>query len=154
MEEEIKQFPEVTNIFEPIDLTIFTEEVKVEFQNLCSNINEIEKEEKALVISKNLFHKFFSIFSLKDLSENNISENIYYLERCPQQIKEYQIIFLFPSKIEYINIILKQIKKIRMIFPKNNKIIQKIRTKLYQKLIIISTFLKLIILPFFVIKFF
>ena len=111
MEEEIKQFPEVTNIFEPIDLTIFTEEVKVEFQNLCSNINEIEKEEKALVISKNLFHKFFSIFSLKDLSENNISENIYYLERCPQQIKEYQIIFLFPSKIEYINIILRQIKK-------------------------------------------
>ena len=111
MEEEIKQFPEVTNIFEPIDLTIFTDEIKVDFKNLCSNINKVEKEKKALVISKNLFHKFFSIFSLKYLAENNFSENIYYLEKCPQSIKEHHLIFIFQSKIEYINIISKQIKK-------------------------------------------
>ena len=113
MEEEITQFPEVTNIFEPIDFTIFNEEIKIDFQNLCSDItkNEKEKEKKALVISKSLFYKFFSIFTLKDLAKNRFSESIYYLERCPQSIKEYQIVFIVPPKIESINMVMKQIQK-------------------------------------------
>jgi len=111
MEEELTKFPEVTNIFEPIDFTIFNEEIKADFQNLCQNIAKNDKEKKALVISKSLFHKFFSIFTLKDLSQNRFSESIYYLERCPQTIKEYQIVFILPSKIESINLVMKQIEK-------------------------------------------
>ena len=111
MEEELTKFPEVTNIFEPIDFTIFNEEIKADFQNLCQNISKNDKEKKALVISKSLFHKFFSIFTLKDLSQNRFSESIYYLERCPQTIKEYQIVFILPSKIESINLVMKQIEK-------------------------------------------
>ena len=111
MEEDLTKFPEVTNIFEPIDFTIFNEEIKADFQNLCQNISKNDKEKKALVISKSLFHKFFSIFTLKDLSQNRFSESIYYLERCPQTIKEYQIVFILPSKIESINMVMKQIEK-------------------------------------------
>ena len=111
MEEELSKFPEVTNIFDPIDFNIFNEEIKADFQELCSNISKNEQDKMAFVISKNLFQKFFSIFNLKDLKENKFSESIYYLESCPQQIKEYQIVFIIPSKIEYMNIVMKQIEK-------------------------------------------
>ena len=111
MEEEIAKFPEVTNIFDPIDFTLFNEEIKIDFNNLCSSITKNDKEKKAFVISRNLFQKFFSVFTMKDLKDNKFTESFYYLENCPQKIKEYQIVFIFPSKIEYINIIMKQMEK-------------------------------------------
>ena len=111
MEEEIAKFPEVTNIFDPIDFTLFNEEIKIDFNNLCSSITKNDKEKKAFVISRSLFQKFFSVFTMKDLKDNKFTESFYYLENCPQKIKEYQIVFIFPSKIEYINIIMKQMEK-------------------------------------------
>ena len=111
MEEQISKFPEVTNVFDPIDFTIFKEEIKEDFQNTCSDIFKNDKEKKALVISKNLLQKFSSIFTMKDLTQLRFSEQLYFLELCPQPIKEYQIIFIIPSKIECINIVMKQIEK-------------------------------------------
>ena len=110
MEEEISKFKEVSNEFDPIDFTIFKDEIKEEFKNLCSEIFKADKEKKALVISKQLLPKFSSLFGVKDLAKLHFSENFYYLESCPQQIKEYQIVFLIPSKIECINLIFKQIE--------------------------------------------
>ena len=37
-EEEISKFYDLTNPFDPIDFMIFKEEIKDEFQNLCSKI--------------------------------------------------------------------------------------------------------------------
>ena len=111
MEEQISKFPEVTNMFEPIDLTIFKEELKEDFQNTCTDIFKNDKEKKALVISKSLIQKFSSLFTIKDLKELRFSEHIYFLELCPQVIKEYQIVFIIPSKIECFNIVMKQIEK-------------------------------------------
>ena len=65
MEEEIKKFEAVTNPFDPIDLTIFKDEVKDDFQNILSKISQKDKEKKALVISKYLFPRFFSIFTFQ-----------------------------------------------------------------------------------------
>ena len=111
MEEEIIKFPEVTNDFNPIDFTIFKDEIKEDFQNLCSEIFKNDKEKKALVISKHLLQKFSSLFTIKELSKLYFSDTLYYLEQCPQTIKEYQIVFIIPSKIECVNLILKQIEK-------------------------------------------
>ena len=58
MEEEIIKFPEVTNDFNPIDFTIFKDEIKEDFQNLCSELFKNDKEKKALVISKHLLQNF------------------------------------------------------------------------------------------------
>ena len=110
MEEEISKFPEIRNVFDPIDFTIFKDEIKEDFKNLCSEIFKEDKEKKALVISKQLLQKFSSLFNIKDLSKLHFSETLYYLEQCPQPIKEYQIVFLIPSKIESINLIFKQIE--------------------------------------------
>ena len=109
--EEIKNFPKVGNEFDPVDFTIFKDEIKEDFQNLCSDIFKDDKEKRALVISKYLLQKFSSIFTMKDLAKNRFSDKIYYLELCPQQIKEYQIVFVIPSKIECINLVAKQIEK-------------------------------------------
>ena len=110
MEEEISKFQEVTNEFDPIDFTIFKDEIKEEFKNLCSEIFKEDKEKKALVISKQLLPKFSSLFNIKDLAKLHFSENFYFLESCPQKIKEYQIVFLIPSKINCVNLIFKQIE--------------------------------------------
>ena len=110
MEEEISKFQEVTNEFDPIDFTIFKDEIKEEFKNLCSEIFKEDKEKKALVISKQLLPKFSSLFNIKDLAKLHFSENFYFLESCPQKIKEYQIVFLIPSKIDCVNLIFKQIE--------------------------------------------
>ena len=110
MEEEILKFKEVTNEFDPIDFTIFKDETKEEFKNLCSEIFKEDKEKKALVISKQLLPKFSSLFNIKDLAKLHFSENFYFLESCPQKIKEYQIVFIIPSKIESVNLISKQIE--------------------------------------------
>ena len=48
---------------------------------------------------------------MHDLINLGFSKNIYYLENCPQNIKEFQLIFLIPSKIECIEYFLKQFKK-------------------------------------------
>ena len=111
MEEEIKKFEAVKNPFDPIDFTIFKEEVKDDFNNIISKISQKDKEKKALVISKYLFPRFFSIFTFQELLKKNFAESIYFLERCPQNIKEYQIVFLIPSKIECVELVSKQIEK-------------------------------------------
>ena len=111
MEEEIKKFEAVTNPFDPIDLTIFKDEVKDDFQNILSKISQKDKEKKALVISKYLFPRFFSIFTFQEILKKNFSDSLYFLERCPQNIKEYQIVFIIPSKIECLDLVVKQIEK-------------------------------------------
>ena len=138
MEEEIIKFPEVTNDFNPIDFTIFKDEIKEDFQNLCSEIFKNDKEKKALVISKHLLQKFSSLFTIKELSKLYFSDTLYYLEQCPQTIKEYQIVFIILSKIECVNLILKQIEKDQEEINEKQKNFWKIKIKSYQNRIIFS----------------
>ena len=111
-EEEILKYPEVpTNIFDPIDFTIFKDEIQDNFQTLSANTCPEEKDKKALVISKYLSPKFSYIFKMQDLIKCGFSSTIYYLENCPQSIKENQLVFVIPSRIECIDIVVKQILK-------------------------------------------
>ena len=109
MEEEIKQFYEVTNPFEPIDFMIFKDEIKDEFNSIYSKIFQNNIDKKALVISKLLFNRFFYIFPFQEIEKKNFV--IYYFENCPQLIKEFQILFVIPSKIECIDIVLRQMER-------------------------------------------
>jgi len=109
MEEEIKQFYEFTNPFDPIDFMIFKDEIKDEFNTIYSKIFQNNKDKKALVISKLLFNRFFYIFPFQELEKKGFV--IYYFENCPQLIKEFQILFVIPSKTECIDIVLKQMLK-------------------------------------------
>ena len=111
-EEEILQTPEEPkNMFEPIDFMIFKDEIQDDFQTIVSKTAPDEKTPKALVLSKYLSPKFTYIFKMQDLLKLGFSNNIYYLENCPQTINEFQIVFLIPSKIECVDIVLKQFKK-------------------------------------------
>ena len=111
-EEEISKIPdEPKNMFEPIDFMIFKDEIQDDFETIVSKTAPDEKTPKALIISKYLFPKFTYIFRMEDLLKLGFSKNIYYLENCPQTINEFQIVFLIPSKIECIDIVLKQFKK-------------------------------------------
>ena len=109
MEEEIKQFYELTNPFDPIDFMIFKDEIKDEFNTIYSKIFQNNKDKKALVISKLLFNRFFYIFPFQELEKKGFL--IYYFENCPQLIKEFQILFVIPPKTECIDIVLKQMLK-------------------------------------------
>lgn len=109
MEEEITQFYDLTNPFDPIDFMIFKEEIKDEFQNLYSKILENKKDKKALVISKNLFPKFFYIFTYQEIAKKNFQ--IYYFESCPQEIKEFHVLFIIPPEIKCIDLIASQMDK-------------------------------------------
>ena len=109
MEEEITQFYDLTNPFDPIDFMIFKEEIRDEFQNLYSKILENKKDKKALVISKNLFQKFFYIFSYQEIAKKNFQ--IYYFESCPQEIKEFHVLFIIPPEIKCIDLIASQMDK-------------------------------------------
>ena len=109
MEEEITQFYDLTNPFDPIDFMIFKEEIRDEFQNLYSKILENKKDKKALVISKNLFQKFFYIFSYQEIVKKNFQ--IYYFESCPQEIKEFHVLFIIPPEIKCIDLIASQMDK-------------------------------------------
>ena len=109
MEEEITQFYDLSNPFDPIDFMIFKEEIKDEFQNLYSKILENKKDKKALVISKNLFPKFFYIFTYQEIAKKNFQ--IYYFESCPQEIKEFHVLFIIPPEIKCIDLIASQMDK-------------------------------------------
>ena len=108
-EEEISKFYDLTNPFDPIDFMIFKEEIKDEFQNLYSKILGNKKEKKALVISKNLFQKFFYIFTYQEIAKKNFQ--IYYFESCPQEIKEFHVLFIIPPEIKCIDLIASQMDK-------------------------------------------
>ena len=111
-ESEISKIPEEPkNIFDPIDFTIFKDEIKEDFQTIASKTAPDEKSPKALIISKYLFPKFNYIFKMPEIVKLGFSTNIYYLEDCPQNIKEYQLVFVIPSKIECVEIVMKQFKK-------------------------------------------
>lgn len=110
-DDEISKVPEEPkNIFEPIDFMIFKDEIKDDFQTICSKTAPEEKNKKALVLSKYLAPKFTYIFKMADLQKEGISK-IYYLENLPQIIEEYILIFLIPSKIECIELVMKQFQK-------------------------------------------
>ena len=111
-DEEISKTPdEPKNIFEPIDFTIFRDEVQDDFQAICSKTAPGEKSKKALILSKYLSPKFSYIFKMSELLNLGFSKNIYYLENCPQTIQEFQLVFLIPSKIECIPFIMEQFKR-------------------------------------------
>ena len=108
---EISKIPEEPkNIFDPIDFTIFKDEIKEDFQTIASKTAPDEKSPKALIISKYLFPKFNYIFKLSEIVKLGFSKRIYYLENCPQKIEEYQLVFIIPSKIECVEIVMKQFK--------------------------------------------
>ena len=108
---EISKIPEEPkNIFDPIDFTIFKDEIKEDFQTIASKTAPDEKSPKALIISKYLFPKFNYIFKLSEIAKLGFSKRIYYLENCPQKIEEYQLVFIIPSKIECVEIVMKQFK--------------------------------------------
>ena len=111
-DEEISKTPdEPKNIFEPIDFTIFRDEVQDDFHAICSKTAPGEKSKKALILSKYLSPKFSYIFKMSELLNLGFSKNIYYLENCPQTIQEFQLVFLIPSKIECIPFIMEQFKR-------------------------------------------
>lgn len=110
--EEIMKIPdEPKNIFEPIDFMIFKDEIKEDFQSIVSKTAPDEKSPKALILSKYLAPKFSYIFKMQELIDLGFSKNIYYLENCPQTIKEFHLVFLIPSKIECIEYFMKQFRK-------------------------------------------
>lgn len=109
--EEITKVPEEPkNIFDPIDFMIFKDEIKEDFQSIVSRTAPDEKSPKALILSKYLQPKFSYIFKMQELINLGFSKNVYYLENCPQQINEFQYVFLIPSKIECIEYFMKQYK--------------------------------------------
>ena len=111
-DEEISKTPdEPKNIFEPIDFTIFRDEIQDDFHAICSKTAPGEKSKKALILSKYLSPKFSYIFKMSELLNLGFSKNIYYLENCPQTIQEFQLVFLIPSKIECIPFIMEQFKR-------------------------------------------
>ena len=109
MEEQIKTFYEPTNPFDPVDFMIFKEEMQDEFNEIYSKIFQNNQDKKALVISKLLFDRFFFIFPFQELEKRGFT--VYYFENCPQKIEEFQILFLIPSKVECIDIALKQMER-------------------------------------------
>jgi hypothetical protein len=111
-QDEITKVPdEPKNIFDPIDFMIFKDEIKEDFQSIVSKTAPDEKSPKALILSKYLAPKFSYIFKMQELIDLGFSKNIYYLENCPQKIKEFHLVFLIPSKIECIEYFMKQFKK-------------------------------------------
>ena len=130
-EEEITKFIDITNPFDPIDFMIFKEEIKDEFQNLCSKIFENKKEKKALVISRILFQRFFYIFAFQELMKKGFQ--IYYFESCPQEIEEFHILFIIPCKIECIDIVVRQMEKDQNDLVKMQKDTQKNKERLIAK---------------------
>ena len=123
MDEQIKSFYEPTNPFEPIDFMIFKEEILDEFNEICSKLFEESLDKKAFVISKLLFDRFFYIFPFQELVKKGFS--IYYFENCPQVIQEFQILYIIPSKIECIEIVLKQMEKDEQTIREMQKNMQK-----------------------------
>ena len=123
MDEQIKSFYEPTNPFEPIDFMIFKEEILDEFNEICSKLFEESLDKKAFVISKLLFDRFFYIFPFQELVKKGFS--IYYFENCPQVIQEFQILYVIPSKIECIEIVLKQMEKDEQTIREMQKNMQK-----------------------------
>ena len=109
LEEQVKSFFELTNPFDPIDFMIFKDEIRDEFFNICSKNFQNNKDKKAIVISKLLFNQFFFIFSFPELEKKGFV--VYFFESCPQVIKEFHIMFIIPSKIECIELALKQMDK-------------------------------------------
>jgi hypothetical protein len=110
-EDILKPPEEPKNIFDPIDFMIFKEEIQDDFQTICSKTAPDTREKRALILSKYLTPKFSFIFQFQDLVKLGFSKKIYYLENCPQNIDEFQLVFLIPSKIECIELAIKQFKK-------------------------------------------
>ncbi len=113
-EQDILKAPEEPkNKFEPIDFMIFKEEIIDDFQTICSKTSPDTKDKKALIISKYLIQKFSYIFKMSDLLKLGFSKKIYFLENCPLSIDELQLVFLIPSKIECIELVMKQFERDR-----------------------------------------
>ena len=133
-EEEVSKTPEEPkNIFDPIDFMIFKEEIQDDFQTLTSKINQDEKEKKGLILSKYLSPKFSYIFKMSDLAKCGFSSSIYYLENCPQTIKESQLVFVIPSKIECIDLVIKQIERNKIDMDKKHMNIYENNTNIIEK---------------------
>ena len=79
-DEEISKTPdEPKNIFEPIDFTIFRDEVQDDFHAICSKTAPGEKSKKALILSKYLlFRKLSSNYSRISISVFNTIKNRVY----------------------------------------------------------------------------
>ena len=99
------------NPFEPIDLFIFEEEMLEEFNHLI-NSEDFPQERKILILSKETLKIFNSLlFSLDILRNNNFEEKVRMIEDCPFTVEGiYHLVFLIPPKVEYINIIGKQLE--------------------------------------------
>ena len=110
-ESEISKKPEEPkNNFEPIDFMIFKDEIQDDFATLTKKLPPSNKEKRALVIGKYILPKFNYIFSMQNITDLGFGK-IYLLENCPQKIEEFEIVFVIPSKIECIEIVVKQILK-------------------------------------------
>jgi len=105
---EIPEEPK--NPFEPIDLFIFEEEMLEEFNNLMYS-QDFPQEKKVLILSKETQKIFNSLFSIDILRNNNFDEKVRKIEDCPFTIEEiYHLVFFIPPKVEYINLIGKQLE--------------------------------------------
>ena len=131
LEEEIKSFYEYKNPFEPIDFMIFKDEVRDEFNNIYSKIFQNNNEKKALVISKLLFNQFFFNFNFPELLKKGFM--LYFFENCPQIIKEFYIMFIIPSKLECIELALKQMEKDQNVMKDMQKNMGENKDKIVQK---------------------
>ena len=133
-DEEISKTPdEPKNIFEPIDFMIFKDEIQDDFQTICSKVAPGEKTKKALIISKYLTPKFSYIFKMPELLKLGFSTNVYYLENCPQTIKEYMLIFVIPPKIECVELIMSQFQRDRNDLESKQKDFQANKSSLVEK---------------------
>ena len=133
-DEEILKVPEEpTNIFDPIDFTIFKDEIQDDFQNIVSKTAPDEKEKKTLVLSRFLLEKFSYIFKMDDLKKLDFSSPIYYLENCPQDINGNIVIFLMPSKTECIDLVVKQIERDRQNIIQKQKNFEQNKNSIVEK---------------------
>ena len=133
-DEEILKVPEEpTNIFDPIDFSIFKDEIQDDFQNIVSKTAPDEKEKKTLVLSRFLLEKFSYIFKMEDLKKLDFASPIYYLENCPQDINGNIIIFLMPSKTECIDLVVKQIERDRQNIIQKQKNFEQNKNSIIEK---------------------
>ena len=109
-DKEITKIPEEpTNQFDPIDFTIFKDEILDDFEAITTKTkNKTENETKTLILSKYLFPKFNFIFKTADLQKCGFSPKIYYLENCPQKIEEDLLVFMISPKTECIDLVVTQ----------------------------------------------
>ena len=95
--EEIEENP-----MNPIDLTIFKEQIE---QNLLNILDLMPKQEKTLILEKSCISKLNFFTKIEPLRKRQVIDNISILKESPPLVKTPILIYITPSKKEILEII-------------------------------------------------